>query len=393
MNKQKIPIMTYHNIGIPNRDWIWGHLICPWKVFQSNLQWMKILGFNTISLHQLYNYKKNNAEIPSRSVVISFDDGNLDNWVFAYPLLKKYGFKATIFINPEFIDTRSIVRKNLENVWNNGEAIENLETKGFLTLEELKIMEKDSIFDVQSHSMTHTWYFCSDTIIDFHHPGNKKYPWLFWNICPEKKSQYLQENQEQFVPYGTPIYEHERALGDVRYFEDKHFAEHMVRYVERKGKDFFNQDDWKSNLFREAGLYKNKVGIKGRYETEEEQKDRYNYELRESKRILEEKFGKKIDYLCWPGGVNNKLSLKMAYESGYLACTSLGENKGQNICFDDASILYRISPAVIANEKVYYLKGLSFIAYCFKYRGSIFAKLIYKILKKHFSSFMFVESL
>ena len=45
--------------------------------------------------------------------------------------------------------------------------------------------------DIQSDTMTHTWHFCGDEIIDFHHPGNNKYPWLFWNARPERKSFYL----------------------------------------------------------------------------------------------------------------------------------------------------------------------------------------------------------
>lgn len=384
MNRQKVSIITYHNVGVENHKWMWGHLICPWEKFQRNLIWLKRFGFNTISLHQLYNYKRNHTEIPPRSIVIALDDGYLDNWVFAYPLLKKYGFKATIFVNPDFVDPRSLVRKNLEYVWNNSEVIENLETEGFLTWDELQIMEKDGTMDVQSHSMTHTWYFTSDTIIDFHHPGNNKYPWLFWNISPDRKSQYMNENQEGFVPYGTPIYENGRALGVVRYLEDKQFAQHMVEFAARKGGRVFTQDNWKSKLFQEAQLYKNKVGLNGRYETEEEQKDRYKYELIESKRILEEKMGKKIDFLCWPGGVYNELSLKTVFDSGYLACTRLGENNGLNVYTYDPSILNRISPAIVVNEKVYYLTGLLFILNCLGYMGNNFANVMYKVIKRLF---------
>ena len=42
--------------------------------------------------------------IPEKSIVLTFDDGYADIWIYAYPLLKKYGMCGTVFINPDFVD-------------------------------------------------------------------------------------------------------------------------------------------------------------------------------------------------------------------------------------------------------------------------------------------------
>lgn len=383
MKHHAVPVIMYHSIGIVNSNWIWGHLTCPWKLFQQHLKWLKRMKICSISLKQLYDYKKDNIKLPLRAIILTFDDGYLDNWVFAYPLLKKYGFKGTFFVNPEFVDTRNIVRKNLEDVWNNSKPPENLETRGFLSWEEMKIMGEGGVIDIQSHSMTHTWYFCGDEIIDFHYPGNNKYPWHFWNTFSERKSSYLTGNQEHFVPYGTPIYKHDKSLQIRRYFEDKDLNKYLVDFVKKQGSNFFNEKDWKNKLFFQINLYKSKKKLKGRYETDEEQKNRFKHELIESKKILEDKLKKKIDFLCWPGGANTDLSIKMCLEADYLAYTySAHKNIGNNKFSEDPAKIYRIgTPSIQRKGRIYYLGGLAFILRFFAFKGYIIPKVIQKVMR------------
>ena len=103
---------------------------------------MRKKNFNTVSLQQLYDYMNEGIDIPKNSVVLTFDDGYLDNWVFAFPLLKKYGYTGTIYVNPEFVDPRNRCRKTLQDVWNGEIVIEKLKTTGFLSWHEMKEMIK-----------------------------------------------------------------------------------------------------------------------------------------------------------------------------------------------------------------------------------------------------------
>ena len=380
---QSVPVFMYHNVGLLNPDWIWNHLTCPWKLFEDHLKWMRLFNMKTISLDQLYDFRKNKNAVPDRSVVLTFDDGYLDNWVFVYPLLKKYGFKATIFVNPEFVDPRSIVRKNMEDVWKDDKRVETLECHVFLSWEEMQIMESEGVIDIQSHSMSHTWYFTNDNIIDFHFPGNDNHPWLFWNSRPGRKSFYLHENQEDFVPFGTPIYESGRSLGIKRYFEPVKLNKFLVDFVNEKDRGFFKGEEWKDQLFDQVSLYRSENDLDGRYETLEEQRSRYSYELGESKKILEEKLDKRIDFLCWPGGANNDISIDMCFENGYKAYTvSSHKFMGRNTFSEDPAVIYRIgAPNVQRKGKIFHLGGPAFILRCFAFKGNLFARILQKCMR------------
>jgi len=383
MKSTPVPVIMYHSIGVVDEKWISRHLTYRWELFQQHLEWLRRMKFHTISLQQLYDHKKSNLNLPPNPVGLTFDDGYLDIWVFAYPFLKKYGFKGTLFVNPEFVSPLKTVRKNLDDVWQDSVTLEDLETKGFLSWEEIKIMEGEGIMDIQSHSMTHTWYFCQDEIIDFHHPGNNKYPWLFWNAFPERKHYFLDENQEHLVPYGTPVYRYGRSLGIRRYFEDEDLTNHLVSFVNKRGDDFFKRQDWRSELFEQIKFYKSTRESKGRHETDEEQRRRFEYELKESKRILEEKLAKKISFLCWPGGAKTALSIKISHEAGYLASTYPSTRTvGKNIFQEDVSKLYRIGPPNVRfKDRMYHLGGLALILQIFSFRGYIPAKVIQKAVR------------
>jgi len=73
--------------------------------FESHLAYLQADGYNTILLSDLSAYVHHNTPLPPRPVMLTFDDGYLDNFHVMYPLLKKYRMKANIFLVASFIDT------------------------------------------------------------------------------------------------------------------------------------------------------------------------------------------------------------------------------------------------------------------------------------------------
>lgn len=89
-----IPILLYHQIShvTEAKD--------PYKIsvtpeqFQQQMAYLHDNQYQTVSLADMLN----KVDLPPQPVVITFDDGYLDNYENAYPILKQYGFAATIFL-------------------------------------------------------------------------------------------------------------------------------------------------------------------------------------------------------------------------------------------------------------------------------------------------------
>lgn len=65
--------------------------------FESLLKFLKANNIETVSFKEIYNFVNGSGSLPKKFCVITFDDGYRSNYTIAYPLLKKYGFKASIF--------------------------------------------------------------------------------------------------------------------------------------------------------------------------------------------------------------------------------------------------------------------------------------------------------
>lgn len=126
-NNEGIPILMYHSVKYEKDN--------PVRIsedkFSEQMKYLKDNSYTTLTLDEAYEFFQNNVPIPKKSVVLTFDDGYVDNYTNAYPILKKYGFKATIFV--------------ITNVIGTGE---------YLTESQIIELDKNGI-DIQSHTVNH----------------------------------------------------------------------------------------------------------------------------------------------------------------------------------------------------------------------------------------------
>jgi len=84
------------------------------EFFAKDMEYLKTHGYTTIFPRDLVNFFDNSVPLPKKPVMITLDDAYEDNYVNAYPILKQYGFKATIFTptglvqNPEYLSWQQI---------------------------------------------------------------------------------------------------------------------------------------------------------------------------------------------------------------------------------------------------------------------------------------------
>jgi len=98
--RKQVPVLCYHQI----RDWkpkdsqTAKDYITPIATFKGHMKMLADSGYHTILLDQLYDYLNNGTPLPSKPIVLTFDDTDLDQYTIAAPEMKKYGFKGAFFV-------------------------------------------------------------------------------------------------------------------------------------------------------------------------------------------------------------------------------------------------------------------------------------------------------
>lgn len=98
--RPQVPILCYHQI----RDWqptdskVARDYIVPVANFRAQMKMLADSGYHTISPDQLYNYLATGAALPSKPILLTFDDTDLEQFTIAKPEMDKYGFKGVYFI-------------------------------------------------------------------------------------------------------------------------------------------------------------------------------------------------------------------------------------------------------------------------------------------------------
>lgn len=88
-----VPVLYYHSVN-KNAD---NEVTITPEMLEEELNYINDRGYTTITIKELYDYLQNNQSIPEKSIVITFDDGYMNNYTEAFPILKKLNMKATIF--------------------------------------------------------------------------------------------------------------------------------------------------------------------------------------------------------------------------------------------------------------------------------------------------------
>jgi peptidoglycan/xylan/chitin deacetylase (PgdA/CDA1 family) len=93
-----VPILMYHHIQPESNAKQLGQtaLTVDSETFDSQMQYLSQNGYTTLFVDELTNALISHQGLPAKSIVITMDDGYEDNYIYALPILKKYGLKANI---------------------------------------------------------------------------------------------------------------------------------------------------------------------------------------------------------------------------------------------------------------------------------------------------------
>lgn len=133
--KTWVPILAYHEVAYtPGNE-----LTLKPGQFLSEMTWLHAHGFHTINLGQLYAATYYGYKLPPRPIILTFDDGYESVYSLAYPILKKFGYQATVFVITASIGgkTRSSAKYPK------------------LSLMQLRELNQSGLFDIESHTVHH----------------------------------------------------------------------------------------------------------------------------------------------------------------------------------------------------------------------------------------------
>jgi peptidoglycan/xylan/chitin deacetylase (PgdA/CDA1 family) len=126
-----VPILMYHDIRMSE---LGKYAISP-EEFESDLKYLKENNYTAITMTDLIDYVYNGSQLPKKPIILSFDDGFLGTYTYAYELLKQYDMKIVLSVTGIYIDEK-----------------EALSAYSYLSWEQISQMAHSGYVEVQNHT-------------------------------------------------------------------------------------------------------------------------------------------------------------------------------------------------------------------------------------------------
>jgi peptidoglycan/xylan/chitin deacetylase (PgdA/CDA1 family) len=307
--ERALPVFVYHRVE-------------PVQ-FESQLRYLAENGYSSLTGKELLGRLALGEGMEQKQVALTFDDATGSAWTVAFPLLKKYGFRAILFAIPGLTPEAGILSPNLEDVWAGDAELPQVLSREadqpLCSWEELIVMERSGVFDIQSHSLTHSRIFTGNQLMDFINPWFDTY--FYKNINLPVYRDEPAEAPVRTLRFGRPIYATvSRLSGHPRLLENSRLVEQLEAHVQQNGAErFFERADWRRELEKLHYDLLEQCQPAFEYETRDETEAALRKEMAESKRLLEGRLEKEIDHLCYPWYQGSPPSDRIAAECGYRA--------------------------------------------------------------------------
>ena len=243
--KEGIPCIMYHGVGLESN--------LSTEEFEKQIKQIK--NMNTYKFEEIQEL---NYLIPRKSILLTFDDGYRNNYTNAYPILKKYNKKATIFLNTAYV------------------GIDD----DYLTWDQILEMYSSGLVDFQLHSHSHFSVISRIEIDGFFsvESFNKK------ELYREIKNIYRKEPR-----IGYPIFKRRGELAVYGYKLTDKFIEICDQLIDKK--IVLTEEIVKENLLNEVVAY-----------SSEEYENRIFREVSKNKDIIDKKIARETLNFANPWG-------------------------------------------------------------------------------------------
>ncbi len=144
LSNSEVLILMYHSIDTLKLEKLKGLRVSP-KNFEKQLNYLAKKGYKSYTLSEIMKQKNS---LTQKSVVLTFDDGYKDNLTKALPILKKYGFKATIFVIINRFDNDWSIHRKTKNAG----IVDKIKK---LSDEDIKVLLNSGLIEIGAHTLNH----------------------------------------------------------------------------------------------------------------------------------------------------------------------------------------------------------------------------------------------
>jgi len=165
-----VPVLMYHHVS-PSA----GMITTSPQNFERQIAGLAKAGYQTLTSEQFAGFLRGDP-IPSKSILITFDDGYLDNYVYAYPVLKRHGMTAMLFLITGLIgdgSARAYAGSGLslphtpEHKQAKALMFSDRRDEVMLRWSEVFLMQQEGTFEFHSHTNTHErWDLLRSDLLD-----------------------------------------------------------------------------------------------------------------------------------------------------------------------------------------------------------------------------------
>ena len=155
---QIVPVLRYHNFSATESN----KQTLSQAVFDQQMRFLKENGYRVISMDQFFDFLEFKVSIPPKSVVLTIDEGWFSAHEIAFPILKKYGYPATLFVYTEMISksSKTLSWKQLQEM-----AAGGMEVHCHAKIRRnLAVMDKKKSFKENFETLERELSSCRDTI-------------------------------------------------------------------------------------------------------------------------------------------------------------------------------------------------------------------------------------
>jgi Predicted xylanase/chitin deacetylase len=294
------------------------------ELLEEQCRCLKEHGWRGISLAEAEDCLVRGKRLPRKACLLSFDDGYLDNYVYAEPILRAYGHCGVIFPVLKLVARHRDLLPNAEdlaehpereaelgdvhsprNVLRSGYRVRDIRFCGW---NELRRMRERGVMEPVPHSLDHSRVVSSLNFTDFY---KRQGTWGYFAVTPYRP------------PWGMPLFPTDYSLATRAYIPSEALfalVRDMVPQNQREARAFLGNQAHRSALERAVRA----LPSLGRQETEEEFRARLFAEFTICREQFSARFGVEPLSFCWPWGAYCQESIEEAERAGFrlLFCTS-----------------------------------------------------------------------